>query len=259
MKRKFVLCSILISMGLLLTGCTNAFDHMPDLTEEESRLIAEYAASIMIKHDKYAGRLVSDAEIAAADERAERLRNSAEQYAAAQEEETDEDGTEQKPEGGSEASAQTPAEEPFAGIAQFCGLEGFEITYVGYTVCDFYPPEDSEELVFAMDASPGNKLLVLQFMVENQTAEDRELDMLSRNIRFRIAVNDEGAQTVLSTLLLDDMASYKGIVPAGTASMMVLVREIPEAEAGAVSTISLSMRGENGSAETVLAPQQNSR
>ena len=259
MKRKCVLCSILIGMGLLLTGCTNAFDHMPDLTEEESRLIAEYAASIMIKHDKYAGRLVSDAEIAAADERAERLRNSAEQYAAAQEEEMQEEGTEQKAEGNSDASAQTPVEEPFAGIAQFCGLDGFEITYVGHTICDFYPPEDSEELVFAMDASPGSKLLVLQFMAENQTAEDRELDMIGRNIRFRIAVNDGGAERALSTLLLDDMASFEGIVPAGAASMLVLVREIPEAEAGTVGTISLSMRGENGSAETVLTPEQNSR
>ena len=37
-----------------------------NLTEEESALISEYAAGILIKHDKYAGKLASDAEIIAA-------------------------------------------------------------------------------------------------------------------------------------------------------------------------------------------------
>ena len=67
MKKSGVLSGFMIGLGLLLTGCGNSFDYMPDLTEEESRLIAEYAAGILIKHDKEGGRLASDAQIAAWD------------------------------------------------------------------------------------------------------------------------------------------------------------------------------------------------
>ena len=61
--RRKILCAMLIGTGLTLTGCGNSFDHMPDLTEEESAMIAEYAAGILLKHDKNRKALVSDYEI----------------------------------------------------------------------------------------------------------------------------------------------------------------------------------------------------
>ena len=71
MKRSGILCSVLLSISVLLGGCgyDNPFDHMPDLTEEESALISEYAAGILLKHDRNMGKLASENEITAADER----------------------------------------------------------------------------------------------------------------------------------------------------------------------------------------------
>lgn len=255
MKRPGIVCSLIISLGLLLTGCGNSFDYMPNLTEEESRLIAEYAASILIKHDKHAGRLASDSEIAAADEReATRRANVEELEALLEHAEDEEEGTSgeetEKPDGAADGSE--PVTAALEGIAQFCGLEGFQITYTGHMVCDFYPPEDSEELVFAMDATPGSKLLVLQFMAENTTAQDLELDMMRQGVKFRISINEGGMNQVLPTLLLDDLSSYKGVVPAGSGVQLVLVREIPEAEANAIQTISMSLRNVSGTATTLL-------
>ena len=255
MKKSGVLSGFMIGLGLLLTGCGNSFDYMPDLTEEESRLIAEYAAGILIRHDKYGGRLASDAQIAAWDEReATRLANVEELKALLQEESEDssgdeEDGHDDSASGDAESGQ---AEAPFEGIAAFCGQEGFEISYMGHTLCDSYPPEDSEELVFAMDAAPGNQLLVLQFMAENITAEDRELNMLDQNVRFQVSVNEGRMDGVLPNLLLDDLSSYKGIIPAGNSIPLVLIREIPESEAAGITTVSLSLRKDSGSATTLL-------
>ncbi len=255
MRKSGILCSFIISLGLLLSGCGNSFDYMPDLTEEESRLIAEYAAGILIKHDKYGGKLASDAQIAASDEReAVRLANVEELKALLKEE--SEEGTDEEQGGedsqGNDSAQAEQAEAPFEGIAAFCGLEGFQVTYTGHTVCDSYPPADSEELVFAMDAAPGNRLLVLQFMAENTAMEDREFNMLDQNVRFQVSVNEGGMDGVLPNLLLDDLSSYKGVIPAGSSVPLVLIREVAEAEAAAVTTISLSLRNDSASATTLL-------
>ena len=103
-----------------------------------------------------------------------------------------------------------------------------------------------------MDATPGSKLLVLQFTAENVTTQDLELNMMDQGVKFRISINDGGMDNILPTLLLDDLSSYKGVIPAGTNIPLVLVREIPEGEAGTIQTISMSLRNVSGSATTLL-------
>ena len=50
--------------AVLLTGCVDA---MPDLTAEQSDIIAEYAAGLLLKYSpRYQYRIVSEEELAAA-------------------------------------------------------------------------------------------------------------------------------------------------------------------------------------------------
>lgn len=256
MKRSGILCSVLLSISVLLGGCgyDNPFDHMPDLTEEESALISEYAAGILLKHDRNMGKLASENEITAADEREAIRRANMEAYMASKVTEGEEEaGEESENSEGGNATSEAAAEEiPFPGIAQFCGIEGFQIDYIGHMISDSYPEADSSEMFFAMDATPGSKLLVLQFAVENLTTEDRELNLFEQDVRFRISVNDGSRENALSTLLLDDLASFQGVVPAGSNVVLVLTREVPEEEADSVQTISLTIRNESGSATTLL-------
>lgn len=257
MKKSSIVCGLVMSVGLLLTGCSNPFDHMPNLTEEESALIAEYAAGILIKHDKYAGRLASDAEIVAADEREARLKASAEAFAEEEaQKEADAGGEENNKQnagsGSGEAEAAADVEVSFEGIAEFCGIDGFNITYGGYSICDSYPEGDDGERVFSMDATEGNQLLVLQFIAENLTGEEQELDMLSKGIRFKIAVNEGKAKSALSTLLLDDLSSYKDVVAPESAVTLVLLREVSAEEAASIQTISLSLQNASENTTTLL-------
>lgn len=253
MKKKGVLCSILLGILLLFTGCRNPFDYMPDLTEEESAAIAEYTAGILIKHDKYAGRLASDTQIAEADAREKLRQENIEAFHKTSEEAAEEEqqqDTKEKPSSASGSGEAAQAEVPFAGIAQFCQADGFTINYTGYMISESYPAVEEGDMVFAMDASPGNKLLVLQFTAQNETAEDKELDIFDKNIKFRVSINDGGMESMLTTLLLDDLSSYKGTVPSGESIPLVLVKEVPEAEE--ITTISLMLKNEAESTTTLL-------
>lgn len=243
MRKNRIISVILISMSVFMSGCT--LDPMPDLTEEQSSLIAEYVAGIVMKYDRAVSGLASDEEIAAAQEReAQRQANLEEllknKEAAGQREAAS--GT------GSEAER---APVTFNGIAEFYGLDGFSIKYMNYEIGDSYPPEDSEDLFFAMDATEGNKLLVLKFLAENLTGEDRELDFFNKAPSFRISVNGGEDRSALTTMLLDDMAMYKDTIPAGQSEQLVLIREITQEESNGIQSIAMTLR--NG-ADSVTIP-----
>ena len=70
MKKGKVLCMLVMS-AVLLTGCVDA---MPDLTREQSGMIAEYAASLLLKYSpNYNYKIVSEEEVAAAKAKAEEI------------------------------------------------------------------------------------------------------------------------------------------------------------------------------------------
>ena len=58
MKKGKLIGVIVITAGLL-TGC---IDNMPDMTEEQSALIAEYAADIMLKYSSNYNYRIADEE-----------------------------------------------------------------------------------------------------------------------------------------------------------------------------------------------------
>lgn len=246
MKKSGILGAIFISVAVLTTGCS--LDPMPELTQEQSSLIAEYAAGMLLMYDKNLSWLASDEEIAEADAKeAERLANLEEllrvKEAAAKE---------TKEGNGSTGSEKKEPQAPFNGIAPFYGIEGFSITYTGYTICDSYPEGDSADMYFAMDATEGNKLLVLQFTAQNDTGEDRELDMFAKSPSFRISINEGEAKSALTTMLLDDMAMYKETIAAGNKANLVLIREVSAEESALIQTISLTLRSGSDTATVVL-------
>lgn len=252
MKKCGIFSGLLMSMGLLLTGCSNSFDYMPDLTEEESALISEYAAGILIKHDKYGGKIASDAEIIKADDREARLKASAETFAEMEREKKAAEKEEKKKSGSKSESSAPEVQMAFQGIAEFCGKDDFRIQYTGYTLCDSYPEGDEAEKVFAMDATEGNQLLVLKFSAENLTDEDKELDIFHSGIKFKVAINEEKERSVLTTLLLDDLSSYKDMIPAKENVPLVLIREIAKADADKIERITLHLQNGSENATTSL-------
>ncbi|MDE6965191.1 MAG: hypothetical protein K2P30_16365, partial [Lachnospiraceae bacterium] len=201
MRKNFKSGVIMVLSAVLMTGCGNT---IPEMTEEEQELVVEYAANTLLKYDKYYERKLIELT----------LEQELAEDTVPKEEAMEE--TEEKPE--KESSLKPDSEVTIIdntgdavseniSIQKFLGLDSVEITYTGNEVCDAYP-EQGEDLFFIMNATAGNKLLVLKFQVKNVSGTETELDIAQSNTRFKVVV--DGKQTnALTTMLLNDLAYYK--------------------------------------------------
>ncbi len=245
--RKFrKLGAALIAAAVLpMAACGSS---MPELTEEQNRLIVEYAAGLLLKYDEnYHGRIVEIEEEPAPVEEPE---TAVEEPAAEEPEEQEAAEAVENPQAPDEV--QMGEEIAEKSIEEFYGIEGVTIAYTGYEIKDTYPEVTEDNLFFAMNASAGAKLLVFSFDVTNVSGQDLNLDMAAYDTKFKISINGESPKYILTTMLLDDLASFTGTIPAGASEKLVLVSEIPEEESGSIQTISLLMKNALEDAQLTL-------
>ena len=69
---------------------------------------------------------------------------------------------------------------------------------------------------------------------------------------FKISINGESPKYILTTMLMNDLSSFIGTIPAGASENLVLVSEIPEEESGSVQTVALLMKNELEDAQLSL-------
>lgn len=150
---------------------------------------------------------------------------------------------------GMDPVADTPVvdagEDAIQTMEEFCELpEGVTILYTGAKVCDSYPETGEDSEYFALDASEGNQLLVLSFDVMNSQPISQTVDFLSQSPVIKLTVNNKVTRFALTTMLMDDMSTYKGEVPAEGKITLVLLAEVPSDEAAAVSSVRIHMKNE---------------
>ena len=232
MKRTGIfLCGITAS--LLMTGC----GAMPDLTQEETELISEYAVGVLLKYDKSHGsRLVDMAE------------NDIDETLAPEEipeEPTAEEEPEETPEATEivDVSQDEEVVEPsVSSVEEYYGIPNVTIQYTGYELADSYPSmTEGETVFFSMDATPGTQLLVLKFLASNTGSADQEMNMLGYGARFRVSVNGESSHGALATMLLNDMQTFDDVIPAGSSIELVAIVEVPRDTV--VNSIDFILRG----------------
>ena len=235
------MCGII--MAALVTGCGAT---MPDLTQEETELISEYAVGVLLKYDKHHGsRLIDTSEY---DTAAEDIQEET------PEEVPEEEPVEENPADSTEVVDVSQDEEPAAPpstIEEYYGIQGITFQYMGYDLTQSYPSStDDENLFFAMDATEGMQLLVLRFAASNISSEDKSLNMMDYGVKFRVSVNGESGQNALSTMLLDDMQTYNDVLPAGAGVELVSIVEVPKSIS--VETIDFILRGDGETAVMTL-------
>lgn len=235
------LCSI--AAAVLMTGCGSA---MPDLTQEETNLISEYAVGVLLKYDKnHSSRLIDTTEYDIVDDEAPE---------EIPEEQQPEDTPEREEVAANDTEvidiSQDEAVVP-ATIEEYYAIQDFTFQYTGYELAQNYPPETSDNnFFFAMDATDGMQLLVLKFVAFNNSTADQTLSMLEHGARFRVSVNGESSKGALATMLLNDMQTYNDVVPAGSGVELVSIIEIPQSMS--VGTIEFILRGGEENATLVL-------
>lgn len=240
-KACIFLCGII--MAAFVTGCGST---MPDLTQEETELISEYAVGVLLKYDtRHGSRLVDTTEYDMAAEEVEEDIPEPEQTTEPEPENPVDDAEVV------DVSQDEEIEAVPATIEEYYGIQGIKFQYLGYELTQSYPSgADDENLFFAMDATEGTQLLVLRFAAANVSSSDQTLNMMGSGARFRVSVNGETGQNALSTMLLDDMQTFNDVIPAGYSVELVCVVEVPQSTS--VNTIELTMRGNGDNAVMIL-------
>ena len=225
--------------AMLLTGCIDA---MPELTAEQSDIITEYAAGVLLKYSSnYNYKIADEEEVLAA--MAARQEAVEPETAAETEPETDivqAEGEANQNTSPTEAETETEAEQvQFVTDLDFAaelGIDDLIIRYQSFEICSAYPGDNTG---FSVDAAQGKKLLVMHFDMEGLPEEDVDCNLFDYEIKMRVNINDTGSTSVLSTLIPNDLGTYMDIVPAGEIVDVVAVAEIDDMTAEEIQTLTL--------------------
>ena len=238
--------------AMLLTGCIDA---MPELTAEQSDIITEYAAGVLLKYSSnYNYKIADEEEVLAA--MAARQEAAEPETAAETEPETDivqAEGEANQNTSPTEAETETEAEQiQFVADLDFAaelGIDDLIIRYQSFEICSAYPGDNTG---FSVDAAQGKKLLVMHFDMEGLPEEDVDCNLFDYEIKMRVNINDTGSTSVLSTLIPNDLGTYMDIVPAGEIVDVVAVAEIDDMTAEEIQTLTLHAASNSQSCTCLL-------
>ena len=250
--------AVLTAVNVMLTfvGC-GMFAQL-DLTNEDSSLIAEYAAGLLRKYDRNHGKLWSPEELekvaAAEDAQEQEVEEPDEENAAddtlAAEEEFASDGEE--PDMNAEVQelsgdgVNLPAVDETVTMAEAIGIQDIEIDYTDYEVCGSYPANEDGSFAVSMSARDGRKLLVLHFNVSNPTDVAQECNILHAGKFYRLMVNGNVRINEQVTVLLNSLSQYEGALAPGESMDGVLIFEAENALAENISSMDLIVKDDDG-------------
>lgn len=245
----------LFGMGALLvfsvSGC-----QIKEMTDSEVKVIANYAADVLISYDaSYYDRFAEEEYIKKDDTKEENVAESTTQPAV-QTEQVQENVAENTvvPEVTQEAAesieAVVPQEANVADnavspreVGELFGLKDVEIAYIGYEVLQEYPvATQDQQLAFQMKATENHKLMVFSFNILNVAGEARNCNILGQNVKFRMRINDTENLTVQKTLLLDDLAQMNVVLQPMETKKGVVICQVPTEYNPEISTISMVIR-----------------
>ena len=222
-----------------MTGCGE--NQIPDLSDNDVQAVGEYVALTMMKYDiNHRSRLMELIEEEAPEEDKEAW--VPEEEAGGMKPVEDTPVVNEPEEEESTASSYT--------VEEVIGLpEGISLTYQGQEAFDSYPGEGE---ILSLNASQGKKLLVLKFLLANAGSGEQSVDLLASNIAFHVTVNGEYTRRALPTILLNDLSTFAGSVSAGESKEVVLVVEVDESMASAITSLSLGVKAEDESAGSAV-------
>lgn len=239
-RRKLTLL-ILSLCAMFLVGC----EKVVDLTDEETQLIAEYAAELLLKYDiNYVDRI--DEGNQKAEEMSSESLESTMNGEITTEVITDNTATEEATmEQGAEIDLEDAKseEDTIIGtqkdIAAIAGIEGAKITFREYSVVDKYPTTGEQSDFLFLDASEGYRLLVLHFDVENTTSDILPVSLIDKGLEYRIVCNGTKAANSMLTILMDDLGTLDTKVEPDTPQEAVLIFQISDEMQDDIETMDL--------------------
>lgn len=190
--KKRILWGIAAAGMLLLTGCVA---ETYALTEEEQDIIAEYAATVLLRNDEnyYTEALLSPTPTPTPLPTSTPTPTPVPTAAPT-------------PTGGSTGASGNRGEAEIqanADLNQVFGLAGLRVEYIDYQLMDVYLLENNSSVM--LRASEGKQLLVVNMRVKNTAGILQEFDFGGQSISYQLDCNEKNFVRPELTVLEEDM------------------------------------------------------
>lgn len=247
MRKRFCFLFLICIFIFTMTGCGN---EIPEMSEEESAMVSNYAATLLLKYDSgYQTKLLNQEQLEQEEQMQKQIQEEAQRLAAL---EAEKEAKKQEEEQAKESEGQSSVENvTYVNPAEFLGLDGISISYNGVEYLDQYP-KDGEDLYFATTATEGCKLAVVHLGLSNQTSEVRNADVFSTNARFKVSFNDGDYHSIMSTLFTEDFSVFNGEIQPGESVDTVLLMELKEEDCVDVNALNLYIKCNDQTLKTKL-------
>lgn len=223
MKKRILLAGLSI-MLCLLGGCLEA----TPLTDKEMDVVAEYAASLLLKYDeKYNTPLYYEQE--------DRLTPTPTPDASAGSSVGNNEAEDEKVIFTPDTNNETQVSKQLTDII---AEENITVTCTGY---ELKKSVQSKEY-FSLVAKEGRRYVVVNFLLTNNTGEKVIFDASENGLTYSIDINEKTNSRVSLSMLENDLQYMEIPVPAGGTAEAVLVFEIADVE---ISTMYLVVENED--------------
>lgn len=217
MMKKWLSLLMLSTCVFLLAGCND----VKDLTDDETKLIAEYAAGLLLEYDaNYVDRI----------EEGDKAAQEMTEEASTEQDDTQEVTAEEQSEEDTEDN--TSAEERIVGsegdIAKIAGIAGVSVSLKDYQIVDRYPETKEEDTVVDVEAADGYKLLVIRFKVQNTTEDVLNVSLIDKQLEYHIVCNGVDTAEPMLTILMNDLGTLETSIQPGEEQEAVLLFQISD-------------------------------
>ena len=206
-KRMGIIACILAAA---LTGCAS----VPELSQEDNDMAAEYMAGELLKYDKsYNYGFDYDRTV---------LIPTPEPTPTPTVKPSEPAATDGGSKGsGSENDIADALKE--VSLEKINGLSGVSIKQTGYSLRSRYSDSNFAEV----SAKDGNRLLVVTFKIKNTSGKAVDIDFSKADVTYALSIDGKGYGTPLHSIINHDMQYFTGKIPAGKSRKGVLIFEIP--------------------------------
>ena len=240
MKKRIVLLGVSMMLGLLC-GCLEA----TPLTDKEMDVVAEYAASLLLKYDnKYDTPLYYNDFVQEEEMTSPALPTKTPTPTPVSSTQTPGDSSSQQNPAVTPEATPTIApvsdnsEETSRQLTEIIGVEDVTITCDGYKAMDSVFSTD----YFSLQAKEGRKYIVVNFTLHNTTNQKIVFDASGRGLEYSIDVNTGTISRVSLSMLKNDLQYMPIEVPAKGTAEAVLAFEIAVTE---LETLHLIIKNKN--------------
>lgn len=246
-KRRIYLCTLMVLVMCFATGCGDA---LYTLTDEEEQTIVLYSAKMVSKFNKFQTTGVCNANIregelpiaGATDIPNENMDAVTDPDIAPSDNQPDSSSQPSNTPVSQVQDNQAPA--VTAPIDTVLGMEGLELSITNYEVTSIYTATD----FFELTCPAGYSYLVLHLDGYNTTGSDMMIDGFTNGNKYTLTIDGVYKSSNQTTVLLNDLATYKGTIAAGDSKDFVLVFQYKTTQLENFSTLSLVVTSDRGTA-----------